>query len=403
MDYKDGTLTRASRGEPVGTGGEPQKLRTGGGFKERIVNLDALRVIAICAVVAGHCFGFDIYGLGVPGPTAKLLGLAPPATHLNEYIEYAVFMGARWTMPFFFLIAGYFVGAQMLARPEDATRVAWRHTKRLLWVFVPWCVVYAAARVIFAGGHLSAALGWPMVLPFPGHGLVALVLWGTEGHLWFLPALASALWLFALAPARMRGWPFLALAFGLFVFGVLGGAYRRTPIGIEVEFPTLVGPFMSTLFFAMGALYRHHQMRINVWLAGAMAVLGLLAYTAETRILQMYWSEPAIFVDYAFSSILYGVGVTLFAMQLPTLELARRVAAYAPYVIGIYASHFLFLNLLNPFGIYFPPLIWEAVFPTSVFLLSLGTVAAVPAAVRWLRPAEREVGPEARTRVRHTS
>ena len=71
--------------------------------------------------------------------TVEVIALHVTFTNLPEWVAVLIRLQARWAVPFFFIVSGYFF-AQRLADPRRAdVRPA---LYRLIWLFVLWSIIY---------------------------------------------------------------------------------------------------------------------------------------------------------------------------------------------------------------------------------------------------------------------
>ena len=261
-------------------------------------------------------------------------------------------------MPFFFIVSGYFVGGKIIQEPSKAISTASKYTKRLAKVFLFWCVIYAVAQ---PQSFLSLLQEAP----------IKLLLEGTSVHLWFLVSLILTIWLFALWPFGKKSVHFLLLGGALYVYGLLGGSYKVTPLGFEAIFNTRNGIFFSTLFFAIGVAFHNRMPRVGKLMAAGLAFTGLAIFCLEAYYLRAQWSVPPINHDYLLGTIPGGVGVFLLVFAHRDSRIARFVGQYGQYVLGIYVSHMAFIDLWRPFGSFAQATAWQFIFPVLVFGSSL--------------------------------
>lgn len=313
----------------------------------RLKRIDVFRLIAIYLVVWAHCQFFDDI---------------KPESLAGKGLELGVVTLMRSTMPFFFIASGYFLGGKIIENQPRKFVAAWNYTKKLLLVFLFWCLVYALEN---PEAILRLAEKHPLTLLFEG----------TRLHLWFLVSLMLTVWLFTIWPLDKKGYSFLV--FGSIVFGVglLGGSYAVTPAGLSLDFNTRNGIFFSAIFFAIGALLRAKRPQIHPAFAWGLYLSGLAIFALETWFLRVNWSALPIRHDYLLGSVPYGMGMFLVAYS------ARRettlddvLAPHNKYVLGIYVSHMLFLDILKPLGNFMDPILWGFLFPILVFGSSLAAV-----------------------------
>ncbi len=314
----------------------------------RRYRLDSFRLLTLFLIVVGHIEFFgDLNNTGF----------------IMRAIRPTVTMGARFAIPLFVIISGYFVGGKIAAQPAQAKALAIKYTRRLLVAFLFWSVVYAVEQ---PQHFLELWRDQPYLL----------LLEGTRLHLWYLMSLIITIWLFALWPLDKNASSFLIFGAVLYLIGLLGGAYAPTPIGFDLHIPARDGPFFTTLFFAVGVAFRRKLPAISMWQAAGIALLGLGLFVAEGLVLRQFWSVPITENDFLLGSVPYGIGVTLMAFKGTDNAFDRVIGRYGAYMLGIYTSHLLFLDLLKPLGANIQPLLWLGIYSILVFgaalLLSVG-------------------------------
>jgi fucose 4-O-acetylase-like acetyltransferase len=307
--------------------------------------IDSFRLYAILLIVWGHI---------------QLLSTIHGAGPIAKIAELTLAIGARFTMPFFFILAGYFTGGKIAREPSKAVSVARAYTARLAVVFLFWCFIYALEQ---PQNFLNLVREQPIKFIFEG----------SRPHLWFLVSLILTVWLYALWPFHKSHKSFLALGAVLYVIGLLGGSYNVTPIGFDMHFNTRDGFFLSTLFFAIGVAFHNRMPRISKKMALGIAVGGLAIFSLEAFYLRIQWNLSPCCHDYLLGTIPFGVGVTLLALSRPDSSIDRLVGPYGQYTLGVYASHLLFMDLLEPVGSFVDPLVWQLVAPIPIFCLALLT------------------------------
>jgi surface polysaccharide O-acyltransferase-like enzyme len=300
---------------------------------DRIRSVDTFRVLAICAVIALHTARYA-------GPDAVGLRL-DTATALNQLERFAV--------PMFFIFSGYF-WAQKCAVPRDYLVRSLQVARRVLLIYLVWALVYLAVTAL----GLLWTQGPGGLLPQLVHarrtgrlGLAHVFLEGGTIHLWFLPALACALLasgaLLALGMRRLL----VLLAVLLCAIGLAGGAYAHTPLGFHARFNLRDGPFFSLIFFVTGAELARRRLPASPWPGLVLALAGFSLQVLEVHWLHARWGANYV-QDYVAATWLYGLGMGMLALSdAPSLRLPA-LASLGPLVLGIYASHYLFVDLLRP-------------------------------------------------------
>jgi surface polysaccharide O-acyltransferase-like enzyme len=349
----------------------PIPINITGTAPARLQSVDAFRVLAILAVIALHVAQIPPSSLG-----ARL----DPATLLDQLERFAV--------PMFFALSGYFWYAKAQALPGGAV---WPHAvalaRRVLVLFALWCVVYAIAEVARAwdrtGSLTSALRGVAVRHSSP----TTLLLQGTMVHLWFLPALASAALLAGACLARGRWRVLCGLAAVLFLIGLAGKAYAPA-FGVHPRFNFRNGPFFSLALFVAGIALRRAGARPSWCVVGLLvAVAGLALQLFEAMWLHERWGAGMV-QDYVIGTFPYGVGMTMVALSNVRPLRASALAGIGPLVLGIYASHYLFIDLLYPLHERFAGTPgWRAVYVALVFA---GALLLSMLLARW-RPTRRFV------------
>jgi surface polysaccharide O-acyltransferase-like enzyme len=296
----------------------------------RSQSVDIFRVLGILAVIGLHVAQqTDPAGLG------RRLDIAT----LFDQLE-------RFAVPMFFSLSGYFWAAKCEA-PGDCWPRALALARRVLVLFVCWCLVYALASVATEAVRHGAFTRGIEVVAARNKGPLTLLLQGTKVHLWFLPALASAALISGACLAKGHGRLLAVLATLLFLAGLAGKAYAPA-LGLAPRFNFRNGPFFSLALFGAGAALARLRPRPG-WLGrGALlAGAGLALQLCETLWLHRRWGASLV-QDYVAGTFLFGLGAAMMALSGASALRSPRVAAIGPLVLGIYASHYLFIDLLYP-------------------------------------------------------
>lgn len=302
----------------------------------RLYSVELARVLGMLAVIALH-----VAQQADPGGFGQRLDLATVFDQLE-----------RFAVPMFFTLSGYFWAAR--CRSTDAYWPQARAlARRLLLLFLCWCLVYGLGAVLAAAVRQHSLAQGLMAVAARHSGPLTLLLQGTKVHLWFLPALACAALLSGACLAARRWRLLLLLAALLFLVGLAGKAYAPL-LGWAPRFNFRNGPFFSLAPFVLGILLRRHRPSPE-WLArGTMlAALGLALQLAEVLWLQRRWGVGMV-QDYVCGTLLYGLGAAMMALSGSSSDSGaarlRPLAAIGPLVLGIYLSHYLFIDLLHPLG-----------------------------------------------------
>lgn len=328
--------------------------------KNRIDGVDVVRVVAVLAVIVIHAHAFET--------TSVLIGKGFNfPTFLNQVSRFAV--------PYFFTISGYF-GASKFADNDQLWQASRKMVERLLFIFVGWSLIY-----LLLDGMIHANRYGPL-------GIFKIVYWnavkaashpfitmlqGTKVHLWFVIALVSCVIISTFFLLLNCERSLYVTAVGCYLIGLAGKAYADTPLGFHAEFEFRNGPFFGLLFFVMGyVLNRKLSYMPTRWLKAGLVYtgVGFLIHFAELNVLYKNYNTTTA-QEYTIGIYLVGLGVSMVALANPTILRVPQIASMSRYVPGVYASHYLFIDLFRPL---FRPLTenqFGAVFyVTAVFFLS---------------------------------
>lgn len=326
----------------------------------RIQSVDVIRMAAIVAVIAIHTTPFEP---------------ATPTAPSGEQLYIFINQLARFAVPFFFVISGYFWGSRIRSGTPVAAATL-RTLRRLLLLYLAWCFIYLLPFSL-QPFHDHGLLGPVRVLYhrleyFAGQPLT-LLFEGTKDHLWFISALACSVAISGLLLSRGLFRTLLCVAAGLYLFGLLTRAYAASPLGIEFGFNTRNGPFFGTLLFVSGYwLSRFTPQRGWLWTGLLLCGAGTLLHFAEIGFIWRHYQVPPTSHDFVIGTFFMGIGATLMALSGHPLVSVRHLATLGKYTLGIYAIHFFFVDLLRPLGRTLSGPLWEVGYVVAVLLLSAG-------------------------------
>ncbi|MEC5384637.1 acyltransferase [Uliginosibacterium sp. H3] len=327
----------------------------------RTGSVDVIRLIAIFAVIVIHTEPFNHSAL--PGSVFDA-GLV-----INQL--------ARFAVPCFFILSGFF-WARKFGETESPLPPSRKMAQRIATLLICWSLIYLlptnieqVAKAGFAGipalmhDRIAELLARP----------VTLLLQSTKAHLWFL---VSLLWCVAISAVmlelKLRS-GLIALALILFTVGLMGGAYADTPIGFHIHFNFREGPFFGLVFFVTGYVLQRIGPRTS-WLPYGLAITaaGAILQLLEIQLLHHYWASN-MWHDFVAATWLYGLGVAMIGLSGTRLLDAPALSRIGPLVLGIYAIHAIFVDVLKIADERFASSFWwNCAYPVAVFLLS--TLAA---------------------------
>jgi len=352
-------------GPAVARSARPGLCRTNDAMssQSRISSIDAFRPPAILAVICIHTGLFLGTGLG---PGVDMLG-------------YLLNLAAHVAVSFFFLATGYFL-ARKVAAGENPMDAAWKYTTRLLTVFVFWSIVYLAIPNDLAAlaehGYLRHT--HMKIMALLGDPTAALIFDGSRSHLWFITALLLAVWQIAVLVSSGRADRLPYWAVFLYVVGLLGGSYAATPLGLNMQFNTRNGPFFSTLLVTVGWCLANPRIRVRLRWAILLAAAGFLLSVAEALLLWRVFDVLPFRHDFLVGTVPFAAGLFLMLLARPELGRGTVLPRLAPYTLGIYACHVVFVDrwyALKPLSPGLPVrLAIEIGAPLVIFLLSCALV-----------------------------
>lgn len=323
----------------------------------RIRGVDGARTVAILAVISIHTEPFR--RLAENDGLLSLLGIL-----LNH--------GARFAVPFFFIASGYFF--QKKLDPDGWNlRLFRKSASRLIFLFLIWSLIYlvvpSSPGELLREGPAQATYNH-ITRVLADLSPLDLVMQGTKVHLWFIVALLMA---FLIAVLFYRGatrWFLYPFALALYIFGLLAGSYAATPIGLEIGFNTRNGPFFSTLFVIIGIWLAKGRLRTGTATAVLIAASGFLLQVAEAALLWRTYGVEPWGHDFLIGTVPFSAGVMLLALSRRDSGGPSFLTAPGQYVLGIYLSHFLLIELLHPLNKFIQGPAWEVLFPAIVFVSS---------------------------------
>jgi surface polysaccharide O-acyltransferase-like enzyme len=297
---------------------------------------------------------------------------------------------SRFAVPFFLVISGYFWSTK-ISSGGSIFDPSLKSAKRIGTIFILWSIIYLAissARSLVNGGLNALWSDFLYAINSVASSPITSLLQGGKPHLWFLTALLISMLISAVLLAKGRLCFLILLAVSLYVTGLLGGAYSRSPLGINVPFDFRNGPFLGLIFFVSGHLLHLVGPKRSWALLGAsLTLVGLAGQFTELNILHDRWGTT-MWQDYVGSTLFLGIGVAMMALSNHPLLCLQSISRVGPLVLGIYAVHYFFVDVFRSrHGFTVIPWLNEILYILAVLLLSTISVWALSR----FKPTERLV------------
>ncbi|WP_410219547.1 acyltransferase [Paracoccus sp. (in: a-proteobacteria)] len=285
---------------------------------ERLSGIELGRIIACLAVILIHQKSFEYGDTG--------------------YFYEALNQSARWAVPFFFVLSGYFMPAG-----RNWVSLTIKYFTRLFPVSVFWVAFYAWVE------------GEPLwFLEGTRHTLAMLAYGGSGYHLWFLPSLGVCLLIAAIVLQFFSAKVLFAVSAVLFSIGLLFGPYAPvvldTPYDeISLPFSTRNGACFGLIFVSLGVLLRRYEVEANINTAFRLLGIGAALTIAEIAFLWSAYDVPPTGVDFVLGTLPLGFGAALLFLSI---DIRQKVAAQfvrrlGSVSLGIYAVHLVVLRQLT--------------------------------------------------------
>ncbi|MEQ1546539.1 acyltransferase [Methyloglobulus sp.] len=329
---------------------------------QRIQSVDTFKLLAIIAVIAIHTSPFEM------AFTNK--------DNLYLYLYILINQLARFAVPFFFVVAGYFWGAGARVENKLVPNTV-KLVKKLMTIFLFWCVIYlpyynsaftgkeplAVVKAVFWGVHWHSKY----LTEHP----ILLFMQGSKGHLWFLNGLLFSVVISAIFIYKQWIKSIIILSVSLYVVGVLAGSYANTPLGIAVEFNTRNGPFFGTLLFVSGYFMSGFTITTK-WLSYGFMIfcVGCVIHFSELYVLWKVYDITPL-QNYVFGTYFMGLGVAMMALSNHQALKSPFLSNIGQMTLGIYAIHYIFVDLLNVIDKKMNSPLWEVGYVFIVLILSV--------------------------------
>ncbi|MCK6264356.1 acyltransferase family protein [Vibrio sp. ZSDE26] len=299
----------------------------------KIASFELGRVVAMLAILSMHCQLFLGY------------------LHYNDepWFGYIFNQATRFAVPLFFLISGYLIQPKLTSAPYETLK---SYSKPLIRVWLVWSILSLVMPfnlgVVMEHGYIAERTGyWSYLMSAPFNSLLE----GGLVHLWFIPALISAIAIIAFLVQSKQSSLIIPIAVILYIYGVLAGSYQ-TITELEPPFFTRNGPFFATLMVAIGFVIRQKDIHWSSSKSLMVALLGLFVHMGEAWYLhslgQLFNAN-----DFLFGTAVWATGCFFWLLSKPNLGNSPLVFALSKRVLSVYVSHMLIIIIMiNVAGFY---------------------------------------------------
>ena len=297
-------------------------------------SIESFRFIAIIAVVIIHIqpYSQKIYG-----------------QIINQ--------SARFAVPYFLIIAGYFFYEKTKNDQQNVIVYLLQYGFKLFYVYLIWFIIYTIWPIvspenwanIFHNGFLSEFHNG--IIQFikisKSHILYCIATGGNGYQLWFLPSLGVAILLLGVSIRyNLLIWG-LILSILLFIFALLIAPYKETPMGLPFNFDPKNGPFFSSIFVFIGAMFSKYQIKVSLQFAIFITFFGLIISIAEVLFLKKEYGLALTSHDFVIGTLAYGTGVAMISFATKNFGVKCGINSLGKLTLGIYVIHILVIFILN--------------------------------------------------------
>src|SRR3989304_1400699 len=299
-----------------------------------------------------------------------------------EGVSFIIGQGGRFAVPFFFLTVGFYYG-KALQRGANPFTFLILYGRKLLYIFFAWSLIYAFIPPNFISEFKQFGILSSIYVQLKNtyywaiNNKLDFILNGTKTHLWFIIACLMGLAISSFFCKYRIDRFLLPFGVGLYLIGLLGGPYSKSPIGLSLPLnPLSENPLFSTIFIAVGrwvSMYHEENKR----LALSLFFGGALMHFAEIFYLKKSFNIDALDPDFLLGTMFWGIGAFLLCLEYPNAGRNSILERIGKLTLGIYVSHVLIISALMPIGalvksLVLERLVWEIFKPVSVLFLSYG-------------------------------
>ena len=309
----------------------------------------------------------------------------PPFVNNEKYrlVWYFFDNIVRFSVPCFFVLAGYFF-AKSYQRNNNMGALLKGKLPRLVRLFFFWSLIYGLISpgklfhtITNSGMNAVPDVLWQgavATVQFVIHEPMYFILNGSCYHLWFLPALLSALLLVALFVLAGKERYLLPLSFLLLVFAILSRSYAETPIGMDVPFDPRNGPFFSLFLVVFGWWFGHHEKKWPLLAIITILCGGTILHMTEVYLLWKHFQSVPIHHAFVAGTIPMGIGAFLVAFHFSRIQLPKIILSAGRATLGIYLAHVLMGSCITLLVQQMPYVLVQITLPILIYIATAAVV-----------------------------
>lgn len=276
---------------------------------------------------------------------------------VNDRITFALAEVARFAVPLFFCLSGYFLLQYHQKNIYTSIRKA---TQRIAPVYIFWWIVYLLLSYTLGISKITKIIGINFILDG-----------GTGYHLWFLTSLLSSTILFLVLTKFLRVKKILIVSLPFYFLLVLFASYANV-FHAKVLFDIRIIPFYGLPFIAAGALAAQNHNRLNWKTALFLFILATALNTAELVMIRYFGGGGfnGGIPDVRMATLPLGLAALALTLSpWPVLHSKNVMSRWGKKTLGFYAIHLVWVITITQYQA--KPVFISIFFPTVVVILSI--------------------------------
>jgi surface polysaccharide O-acyltransferase-like enzyme len=251
---------------------------------------------------------------------------------LTNNIVNSLFLCARWAVPFFFLVSGYFF--EKKSRLNLDIEFA-KSLKYLLGIFIVSNIIYSLAAlqtVYYSAKDIFS---------------IRSIILGNWFHLWFIGSMIigyTSLW-FVISIRMEKAMAFIA--FAILVLALVIGPYATfNRLNIDLYFSKFI---ISIPFLFIGFLYSKYNIDKKFGLIPCLLIIafGLISMFVENAIIYSHTKPVLINHEYLLGTFMLAIGIFMLSFNVKTSKDSILSSIGRKYSLMIYLYHPLLILIIS--------------------------------------------------------